>query len=129
MDKALYSSPIRLGTLEEGRTREYHSDISDLVVFNLDDYVVTPAFSMADAIKAAPAEKFDLYIVGYYLPDGTGLELCLMLRAFDKETPILFATTASSITEKQVITAGAQGLVKKGVLFANDLRTKVLSIG
>ena len=77
-----------------------HSDISDLVAFILDDYVVTPAFSMADAIKAATAEKFDLYIVDYYLPDGTGLELCLMLRAFDKETPILFSTTASSITEE-----------------------------
>lgn len=102
-----------------------HSDISDLVSFILDDYVITPAFSMADAIKAATAEKFDLYIVDYYLPDGTGLELCLMLRAFDKETPILFATTASSITEEQVITAGAQGIIKKGVLFANDLRTRV----
>ena len=102
-----------------------HSDISDLVAFILDDYVVTPALSMADAIKAATAEKFALYIVDYYLPDGTGLDLCLMLRAFDKNTPIVFATTASSITEAQVITAGAQGLVKKGVLFADDLRTRV----
>jgi len=69
---------------------------------------------MADALKQATAEKFDLYILDYHLPDGTGLELCLMLRAFDKVTPMLFATGSSSITEAQVITAGAQGLIRKG---------------
>jgi CheY-like chemotaxis protein len=84
-----------------------------LVSVILKEYEVTSAYSMADAVKRATAEKFDLYILDYHLPDGTGLELCLMLRTFDKETPILFATATSSITEAQVITAGAQGLVKK----------------
>lgn len=87
---------------------------------------MTSAYSMADAVKQATAEKFDLYILDYHLPDGTGLELCLMLRAFDQDTPMLFATGSSSITEAQVITAGAQGLIRKGKSsFTADLLTNV----
>jgi hypothetical protein len=49
-----------------------------------------------------------------------------MLRTFDRDTPILFATATSSIIESQVITAGAQGLVRKGAAsFVDDLPTKV----
>lgn len=81
---------------------------------------------MAGAVKQATAEKFDLYILDYHLPDGTGLELCLMLRAFDQDTPMLFATGASSILEAQVMTAGAQGLIRKGIeSFTADLLTRV----
>jgi CheY-like chemotaxis protein len=81
---------------------------------------------MADAIKRATARKFDLYILDYHLPDGTGLELCLMLRTFDRDTPILFVTATSSIEESQAITAGAQGLIKKGeTSFMDDLLVKV----
>ena len=87
------------------------------------------AYSMADAVKQATAEKFDLYILDYHLPDGTGLELCLMLRAFDQDTPMLFATGSSSITETQVITAGAQGLIRKGKpSFTTDLLERVTQL-
>ena len=81
---------------------------------------------MADGVKKATAEKFDLYILDYHLPDGTGLELCLMIRAFDQTTPMLFATSSSSITEAQVMTAGAQALVRKGnALFTDHLIARV----
>jgi CheY-like chemotaxis protein len=103
-----------------------NSDTCELVSHILKEYEVTSAYSMADAVKRATAEKFDLYILDYHLPDGTGLELCLMLRTFDRDTPILFATATSSIIESQVITAGAQGLVRKGAAsFVDDLPTKV----
>jgi CheY-like chemotaxis protein len=90
-----------------------HSDTCELITTILETHRVTAAYSMADAVKQATAEKFDLYILDYHLPDGTGLELCLMLRAFDQNTPMLFVTGSSSITEAQVITAGAQGLIRK----------------
>ena len=90
------------------------SDTCELVTHILQDYEVTSAYSMADAVKRATASKFDLYILDYHPPDGTGLELCLTLRAFDRDTPMLFATSTSSIAEAQVITAGAQGLVMNG---------------
>jgi CheY-like chemotaxis protein len=101
------------------------TDTCELVSYILRDYDVTHAHSMADAIKRATAERHDLYILDYHLPDGTGLELCLMLRGFDRDTPMLFATGSSSITEAQVITAGAQGLVRKtGNSFPEELEAK-----
>ena len=48
-----------------------------------------------------------------------------MLRAFDRDTPILFATASSSLTESQVRTVGAQGLVKTGLGLADDLTSRV----
>jgi len=103
-----------------------HSDTCDLIATILETHSVTSAYSMADAVKQATAQKFDLYILDYHLPDGTGLELCLMLRAFDQVTPMIFATGSSSITEAQVITAGAQGLIRKGKpSFVPDLLAKV----
>lgn len=106
-----------------------HADTCALVTTILSDYETTPCYSMADAIKQATARKFDLYILDYHLPDGTGLELCLMLRGFDRDTPILFATASSSITEAQVITAGAQGLIKKGsTSFPDDLTVRVAQL-
>ena len=103
-----------------------NSDVCILVAAILKEYNLTSAYSMADAVKRATAEKFDLYILDYHLPDGTGLELCLMLRTFDRDTPILFATATSSITETQVMTAGAQGLIRKdGDSFIGNLRARV----
>lgn len=100
-----------------------NSDICDLVSHILAEHEVTSAYSMADALKRAIARKFDLYVLDYHLPDGTGLELCLMLRAFDRDTSVLFATATRSITESQVITAGAQRLIRKaGPSFADELR-------
>jgi DNA-binding response OmpR family regulator len=54
----------------------------------LKDYEVTGAHSMDDALKKVTDERFDLYLLDYHLPDGTGLELCLRIRSFDKVTPI-----------------------------------------
>ena len=106
-----------------------HTDTCELVTIILSDYEVTSTYSMADAIKQATAEKYDLYILDYHLPDGTALELCLLLRGFDKDTPMLFATATSSITEAQVIKAGAQGLIKKGgELWPNNLPVRVAQL-
>ena len=106
-----------------------HADTCALVTTLLKDYEVTSAYSMADAIKQATAQKFELYILDYHLPDGTGLELCLMLRGFDHDTPILFATASSSITEAQVITVGAQGLIRKnGAPFTDTLVARVTQL-
>lgn len=106
-----------------------HSDTCELITTILTAHEVTSAYSMADAVKQATAEAFDLYILDYHLPDGTGLELCLMLRAFDQATPMLFATGSSSITEAQVITAGAQGLVRKcEPTFTSELLARVAEL-
>ena len=53
-------------------------------------YDVETANGIADALKIARRERFDLYLVAYRQQDGTGLELCRRLREFDVNTPILF---------------------------------------
>ena len=65
----------------------------------------------------------------YHLPDGTGIELCLLIKNFDAETPILFVTGTSSMVEEQALNIGAQGLIKKNNdHFAEKLSAKVAEL-
>lgn len=100
-----------------------HSDTRDLITLILRDYDVTAAHSMAEAIRRATGERFDLYLLDYHLPVGTGLELCLLLRTFDRDTPILLVTGTGLLSESHVISAGAQGLLRK-----DDLADKLSAI-
>ena len=105
---------------------EDHTDTGELVSMILKDYDVVLAYSMADGLVQATKQKFDLYLLDYHLPDGTGLELCLLIKNFDTETPILFFTGTSSMTKEQALTVGAQGLVRKGkASFTDELRKTV----
>ncbi len=78
-------------------------------------------YSKADALTKAMSGSFDLYLLDYHLPDGTGLELCLLIRTFDPDTPIFFCTSTYSITIKEIKRAGAQGVIKKGLKFVDEL--------
>lgn len=63
------------------------------------------------------------------LPDGNCIELCLLIKNFDTETPISFVAGTSSMTQKQATTIGAQGLIKKGKeSFVSELQKKVSEI-
>ena len=105
---------------------EDHQDMCELVGTILTNYEVVNAFSMEDALRQATLEKFDLFLLDYHLPDGTGIELCLLIKNFDTETPILFVTGSSSMTKAQALTIGAQGLIRKGSSnFVKELETKV----
>jgi CheY-like chemotaxis protein len=74
----------------------------------------------------ATKDKFDLYLLNYHLPDGDGFELSLLIKNFDSETPILFITGTNSITEKQAIMVGAEGLLRiDSKSFLADLEKKV----
>lgn len=108
---------------------EDHSDICELISLILKDYKVISANSMAEALRLASKEQFSLYLLDYHLPDGTGIELCLLIKNFDTETPILFITETSSMNEQQALTIGAQGLIKKtDVSFAQKLAAKVAEL-
>ena len=93
-----------------------HSDTCDLISVILNNFEVVSANSKAEALHKATDNLFDLYLLDYYLPDGTGLELCLLIRGFDESTPILFITGGLDITPSQIETVKAQGLVSKGDL-------------
>jgi CheY-like chemotaxis protein len=108
---------------------EDHPDTCELISTVLHKYEVVSAYSKADALVQATKEKFNLYLLDYHLPDGNGLELCLLIKNFDTETPILFVTGTSSMTKKQAVTIGAQGLIKKtSNSFIEELEKKVSDI-
>jgi CheY-like chemotaxis protein len=77
-------------------------------------YEVTVAENLVDGLRLAKTEDYDLYLFDYHLPDGTGVELCRLIRIFDTFTPILIY---SSVTDENVIkaasSAGAQGYINK----------------
>lgn len=105
---------------------EDNPEISNLISMILSDYEVFSALSMSDGLQRAYDEKFELYLVDYQLPDGTGFDLTLSIRNFNPKTPILFVTGAGSITEEQVIGFGANGLIKKeSKMFVHELPQKV----
>ena len=99
------------------------SSTCDLISYLLKDYEVISVHSVEHGIREASEGGFDLVLLDYHLPDGSGFKLCLFIRQFDRNTPILFITSAP-ITENQVVTIGAQGLIKKG----DDLSSNLVPI-
>src|SRR5438128_12269657 len=90
---------------------EDHEDTCDLMITLLEqsDYEVWPACTVADGIRLARSERFDLYLLDNRLPDGSGVELCQRIRQLHPRTPILFLSAAVSETDRQqALGAGAQ---------------------
>jgi CheY-like chemotaxis protein len=83
-------------------------------------YEVTVAENLVDGLRLAKTEDYDLYLLDYHLPDGTGVELCKLIRTFDTSTPIIIY---SSVTDEDVIkvafSAGAQGYINKSDALQN----------
>jgi CheY-like chemotaxis protein len=105
---------------------EEHEDICELISTILKKYEIKSAKSKSEAIMLATNDKFDLYLLNYHLPDGDGLELSLLIKNFDSETPILFVTGTNFITEKQAIMVGAEALLRiDRDSFLVDLEKKV----
>jgi DNA-binding response OmpR family regulator len=72
---------------------------------------VTSAATMARGVQLAHQETFDLYIIDSRLPDGTGVEVCNRIRAFDPHTPILFW----SGDDDHASVPGVQALIAKPI--------------
>ena len=105
---------------------EEHEDTCELISTVLKKYEIKSAKSKSEALIHATKDKFDLYLLNYHLPDGDGLELSLLIKNFDPETPILFVVGTNYITEKQAIMVGAEGLLKiDSNSFLVDLEKKV----
>jgi len=90
-----------------------HEDTCALVSSILGDYDVTAEYSKAGGLRQAATEKFDVILLDYYLPDGSGLELCVLIRGFDPHTPILLVTSTHIIQHEQVLAVGGQGVIRK----------------
>jgi two-component system, OmpR family, response regulator len=88
--------------MPEGRRRilcaEANKDVGDLIALMLEQkgYSVESVQTVADCLKLAMTERFDLYILNDTYIDGDSLELCRQLRALDPVTPVLLFSLESS---------------------------------
>src|ERR1051326_7032245 len=79
----------------------------------LSEYDIVKADTLAAGLRRATGGHFDLYLLDYRLPAGTGLELCSRIRTFNRKTPILIYSGAHFISEQEAIAAGAWGFIEK----------------
>jgi CheY-like chemotaxis protein len=113
---------------------EDDSDISGYVceMLKIAGYQTMVAANVIEALRLARTQHFDLILLDYHLPDGTGLELCRMIRAIDPKTPILFYSNITDPeTRRSAIAAGAQGYIRKMEAFdiLEQTITKLLESG
>jgi DNA-binding response OmpR family regulator len=86
---------------------ESNKDVGDLIVLMLErkGYEVEAVQTVADCLKFALTDRFDLYILNDSYIDGDSLELCRELRAFDPVTPVLLFSLESSGPDRDAAAA------------------------
>jgi DNA-binding response OmpR family regulator len=68
------------------------------------------------ALKLAQTDNYNLFVFDSMLPDGSGLELCKLVRKFDQQTPIVFYSGLAYEKDKiSALEAGAQAYLVKPV--------------
>ena len=103
---------------------EDEEDARDLCVLTLSEYTLVCANDFNEGLSLAQRRGFDLYILDYWLPDRSGIELCRAIREFDPHTPILFYSAAAYARDiREAMRAGAQDYLVKPVSFDELKRT------
>jgi DNA-binding response OmpR family regulator len=93
--------------MSEGKRRilcaESNKDVGELIALMLTrkGYEVESVQTVADCLKVATTDRFDLYILNDTYIDGESLELCQQLREIDPATPVLLFSLESSGPQRQ----------------------------
>src|SRR4051794_26760544 len=93
-----------------------HEDSSEMLKLLLreEDYEVTLAVTVEDAVTLAGSQEFDLYVLDKNLPDGSGLDLCTELNTLTPGVPCIFYTgDAYEVHRSEAMAAGADAYVAK----------------
>jgi DNA-binding response OmpR family regulator len=82
---------------------ESNKDVGDLIALMLarKGYEVESVQTVAECLKVASTDRFDLYILNDTYIDGDSLELCRELRRIDQATPVLLFSLESSGPRQQ----------------------------
>ena len=107
---------------------EDQKDTWELLAYSLSEYLLICARDSREGLRLARRRYFDLYILDNWLPDGSGVKLCRLIRGFDPHTPILFYSAAGYAHDiQEALEAGAQGYLVKPVRF-NELRQAIAQL-
>lgn len=83
-------------------------------LLSLSDYEVSIAVTMAEALRLAKSEEFDLYVLDRRLPDGSGIELCHQLNQISPKVAVIFYTgDAYELHRQEGLNAGAAAYIPK----------------
>jgi DNA-binding response OmpR family regulator len=89
-------------------------DTCDVLRFVLTDYDFTAVDSVAAAQKLIHRDRFDLYVLDNWLPDGSGVELCQSIRELGINVPIVFTSAIAQSHEVEIaMRAGADRYLVK----------------
>jgi DNA-binding response OmpR family regulator len=91
-------------------------DERNLLRLVLEEYDVMVASDYDEGLRMARKQYFDLYVLGDRMTGETGIELCLRIREFDPNTPVLlYSGQASSDYLLEALSAGAQAYFAKPI--------------
>src|SRR5262245_48404444 len=77
-------------------------------------YELISANTLSDGLSLAKSETFDAYILSGKFIDGTGLDLCRLIRQFDPTSPIVFYSALARDSDLvAAVNAGAQAYLIK----------------
>ena len=105
---------------------EDNEDARGITAFILNEYELSYARNFGEGRRLARQQHFDLYIIDNWLPDGSGAELCRLIRRFDPHTPILYYSASAYPRDLQAaFIAGAQAYLIKPI--SSDELTQVVA--
>lgn len=67
-------------------------DTCEVLGFLLPEYEITFAHFIRDASQLVQEQEHDLYMLDNWLPDGSGIQLCELIRAHHSQKPIIFTS-------------------------------------
>jgi DNA-binding response OmpR family regulator len=103
---------------------EDHEDGWEMMAFKLPEFELTFARDFDEGLRLAQRRYFDLYILENWLPGGSGIGLCRLIREFDPYTPILFYSSAAYERDiEEALRSGAQAYLVKPLGFDDLERT------
>ncbi|HZS09184.1 MAG TPA: response regulator [Blastocatellia bacterium] len=91
-------------------------DHCELLRYYLSGRDLITARTVADGLRMARNERFDLYLMDLRFSDGNGLELCRQIRGFDPDTPIIFLSgDVRELMREAALAAGGQVFMGKPI--------------
>ncbi|MBI5594206.1 MAG: diguanylate cyclase [Deltaproteobacteria bacterium] len=111
--------PLRTLSIEDS-DKDFH--VVESLVKAFGNLVLLRSKTLADGLALLKSNPVDLVLAGFYLPDGTGLDLLQRMHAEGIETPVIVITgKGDEMIAAQVIQAGAYDYLPKDQLSERSL--------